>query len=78
MRGAIPPLHNTCSRRNAELRTGRNLSWCSDWLENCAESRSVDRMSKLFLYLWNSRAMHFKTAFEECLYFDVVLTVHRR
>jgi hypothetical protein len=45
MRGAIIPLHNTCSRRNAELRTDRNFSQCSDCLENCAESMPVDRMS---------------------------------
>jgi hypothetical protein len=49
MRGAIPPLHNTYSRRNTELKTEINLSHCSDWIDNCDESRSVVRMSNLAL-----------------------------
>lgn len=67
MCGAIPPLHNTCSRRNAELRTERNLSQCSDWIENCDESRSFVRMSNLVLCFVKLRVMQFKTAFDECL-----------
>ena len=67
MRGAIPPLHNTCSRRNAELRTERNLSKCSDWIENCDESRSVVRMSKLVLCFVELQGYAVQTAFDECL-----------
>ena len=63
MHGATPPLHNTCSRRNAELRTERNLLQCSDWIANCAENRSVDRVSILVLYFVESQGYAIQNSF---------------